>query len=93
MHYQFELPDGALIDINGLRYRHLGNGIVANMVAGERPYIINCVKNRAAPQEKPVFENDVLLEPLHPLQELTRRAGRSIAFAATAEERQPRNAA
>jgi hypothetical protein len=90
MHYQFELPQGALIDINGQRCRYLGDGMVTNMVDGERPYIINCVKNRATPPAKPVFEKGILLEPLDPIYELTRRACRSIAFAATAEEQEPK---
>ena len=90
--YQFKLPDGALIDINGQRYRHLGNGWFANIVPGERPYIIECVKNQVVPPEKPVFEKGVLLEPIHPLNTLTRKACRSIAFVATAEEQEPRSA-
>jgi hypothetical protein len=85
MYYQFKLPEGAMIDINGQRYRYLSNGMVANLVEAERPYIIECVKNCSPPSEKPVIEN-VLLEPLHPLLELDQIACRSVAFVATAEE-------
>lgn len=91
--YQFKLPDGALVSISGHNYRHLGNGWFANMVAGERPYIINCMKNHVEPPERPVFEKGVLLEPIHPLNTLTRKACQSIAFAATAEEQELRTAA
>ena len=93
MYYQFALPDGALININGKIYRHIGHGVVANLIEGERPYLIECVKNKASPTEKPVFNNNVLLEPIYPSHTLAHVACRSVAFAATAEEQILRSAA
>lgn len=83
--FEFYLPIGAIIEILGNRYFHIGEGKFTGLSGNERPSLIEAVSNM------PELQNDtVVLMPHKPCIETPRY--RVIFFVGTSEELEARKA-
>ncbi len=82
--YQFDLPIGAIVEILGNRYRHLGGGKFTGTGGTERPTLIEAIS------DSPTIENDTVLLTQCPNEKKTRY--RMIFYAGTEMELAERKA-